>query len=136
MRVLALIAKLFSVSSSAASAVYDSNLLGLLEAEVDNTSDVLMTLSALELFYELAESPNGAKFLLKTTLLQRLTSMISIDVNSISAGETTMNPVRSGIIYLSMGMAISLLLPTRQKGNQRILIVDFYFNIYDAKNHE
>lgn len=51
-RVLALIVKLFSISSLVASAVYDSKLLGLLEAEVNNKSDMLTTLSALELLYE------------------------------------------------------------------------------------
>ncbi|RWR89140.1 26S proteasome non-ATPase regulatory subunit 5 [Cinnamomum micranthum f. kanehirae] len=76
-RVLALIVKLFSISSLVASAVYDSKLLGLLEAEVNNKSDMLTTLSALELLYELAESPHGIKFVLKTTLLQLLTSIIS-----------------------------------------------------------
>lgn len=76
-RVLALITKLFSISSSVASAIYESKLLNLLEAEVNNTSDILTTLSALELLYELAESPHGTKFLLRTTLLQLLTSIIS-----------------------------------------------------------
>ncbi|XP_058101040.1 uncharacterized protein LOC131245531 isoform X2 [Magnolia sinica] len=76
-RVLALIAKLFSISSSVASAVYHSNLLGLLEAEANDTNDMLMTLSAFELLCELAESPHGTEFLIRTTLLQQLTSMIS-----------------------------------------------------------
>ncbi|KAF8409206.1 hypothetical protein HHK36_005280 [Tetracentron sinense] len=76
-RVLALIVKLFSVSSSVASIIYNSNLLGLLEAEVNNTNDILMTLSILELLYELAEIPHGTEFLSRTSLLQILTSMIS-----------------------------------------------------------
>ncbi|XP_077226745.1 ARM repeat superfamily protein [Tasmannia lanceolata] len=76
-RILAVIAKLFAVSPSVASAIYNSNLLSLFEAEVNNTDDLLMTLSALELLYELAESPHGIKFLLRTTLLQLLSSMIS-----------------------------------------------------------
>ncbi|KAI8552512.1 hypothetical protein RHMOL_Rhmol06G0272700 [Rhododendron molle] len=51
-RVLALIVKLFSISSSVASVVYNSNLLSLLEAELRNVNDTLVTLSVLELFYE------------------------------------------------------------------------------------
>ncbi|OVA11523.1 26S proteasome non-ATPase regulatory subunit 5 [Macleaya cordata] len=76
-RVLALIVKLFSVSSSVASIIYNSNLLNLLEAEVSSKNDMLMTLSVLELLYELSEIPHGAKFLSRTTLLQLLTSLIS-----------------------------------------------------------
>ncbi|KAL4204911.1 hypothetical protein AMTRI_Chr01g112060 [Amborella trichopoda] len=76
-RILALIAKLFSISSSVAVAVYESGLLNVLEAEVKNTSDVLMTLSALEVLYELAASPYSSESLLKTSLLQLLISTIS-----------------------------------------------------------
>ncbi|XP_010272362.1 PREDICTED: uncharacterized protein LOC104608165 [Nelumbo nucifera] len=51
-RVLALIVKLFSISSSVASTIFNSNLLSLLEEEIHNTNDMLMTLSVLELLYE------------------------------------------------------------------------------------
>ncbi|GFS41422.1 ARM repeat superfamily protein [Actinidia rufa] len=51
-RVLALVVKLFSISSSVASVVYNSNLLSLLEADVSNVNDTLVTLSVLELYYE------------------------------------------------------------------------------------
>lgn len=51
-RILALIAKLFSLSSSVATAVYDSNLLNLFVIEINNRHDMLTTLSALELLYE------------------------------------------------------------------------------------
>lgn len=54
-RVLALIVKLFSISSSVASVVYNSNLLSLLEAELRNVNDTLVTLSVLELFYEVCQ---------------------------------------------------------------------------------
>lgn len=53
-RILALVVKLFSVSDYVASAVYNSNLLGLLEAEVSNSNDTLATLNILELFYEVS----------------------------------------------------------------------------------
>ncbi|KAJ0986105.1 hypothetical protein J5N97_004461 [Dioscorea zingiberensis] len=76
-RILSLVVKLFSLSSLAASAVYDSNLLGLFEDQINRQDGILMTLSALELLYELAESPHSARFLLKTTLLQLLTGLIS-----------------------------------------------------------
>ncbi|KAJ6791529.1 Uncharacterized protein M6B38_243810 [Iris pallida] len=76
-RVLALIKELFSLSSSAASAVYDANLLQLFEAEIYKSDDMLTTMSALELLYELVESPHSSKFLLKTALLQKLTDTIS-----------------------------------------------------------
>ncbi|KAK6154360.1 hypothetical protein DH2020_008608 [Rehmannia glutinosa] len=52
-RVLALIVRLFSISSSVASEVSRSNLLSLLEAEVKNTNDTLVTLNVLELLYEI-----------------------------------------------------------------------------------
>lgn len=49
---MALVVKLFSVSSSVASAVYNANLLSLLESEISNSNDTLVTLSVLELLYE------------------------------------------------------------------------------------
>ncbi|KVI10483.1 26S proteasome non-ATPase regulatory subunit 5 [Cynara cardunculus var. scolymus] len=94
-RVLALIVKLFSTSSAVASLVYNSNLLGLMEAEVRNTKDTLMTLSMLELLYEvchysvivslpvylqplhdLAEVQHGMEYVLRTNILQLLISII------------------------------------------------------------
>lgn len=51
-RVLALIVKLFSISSTVASVVYNSNLLSLLVEEVRDVNDMLITLSILELLYE------------------------------------------------------------------------------------
>jgi hypothetical protein len=47
-----LIAKLFAVSSSTATAIRDSNLLSLFEAEIKDRKDMLKTLSALEVLYE------------------------------------------------------------------------------------
>ncbi|XP_038688509.1 uncharacterized protein LOC119987665 [Tripterygium wilfordii] len=76
-RVLALIVKLFAVSFSVASAIYNSNLLSLLEAEVSNTNDTLVTLSVLELLYELAEVQHGTEFLSRTSFIQLLSSIIS-----------------------------------------------------------
>ncbi|XP_030928822.1 26S proteasome non-ATPase regulatory subunit 5 isoform X3 [Quercus lobata] len=76
-RVLVLIVKLFSISNSVASTIYNSNLLNLFEAEINNTNDTLVTLSALELLYELAEFQHGTEFLSRTTLLHLLCSIIS-----------------------------------------------------------
>ncbi|KAL3849168.1 hypothetical protein ACJIZ3_011050 [Penstemon smallii] len=76
-RVLALIVKLFSISSSVASEVSKSNLLSLLEAEVRITNDTLVTLSVLELLYELAEVQHGIEFLSRTSFLQLISSIIS-----------------------------------------------------------
>ncbi|KAL7143370.1 hypothetical protein ABFS83_08G186700 [Erythranthe nasuta] len=78
-RVLALIVRLFSASRSVASEVSRSGLLSLLEAEVRNTNDTLVTLSVLELIYELAEVEHSAEFVSKTSLLQLLSSVISND---------------------------------------------------------
>ncbi|KAL5147185.1 26S proteasome non-ATPase regulatory subunit 5 [Glycine soja] len=75
-RVLALVVKLFSVSRSAASTIYSLNLLQLLEAEIRNADDTLVTLSVLELIYELAEIEHGTEFLSKTSIFQLLSSMI------------------------------------------------------------
>ncbi|KAL2483585.1 ARM repeat superfamily protein [Forsythia ovata] len=76
-RVLALIVRLFSISSSVASEISKSNLINILEADVRNTNDTLVTLSVLELLYELAEVQHSAEFLSKTSLLHLLSSMIS-----------------------------------------------------------
>ncbi|KAK4355386.1 hypothetical protein RND71_024357 [Anisodus tanguticus] len=76
-RVLALIVKLFSISTSVASRVYNSNLLSLLEAEISNSNDTLVTLSSLELLYELSDVQHSTEFLSRTKLLQILTSIIS-----------------------------------------------------------
>ncbi|KAL0545825.1 hypothetical protein IC582_015721 [Cucumis melo] len=76
-RVMALVVKLFSVSSSMASAVYNANLLSLLESEINNSKDTLVTLSVLELLYELVEIEHGTKFLPRTSFLQLLSSIIS-----------------------------------------------------------
>lgn len=51
-RILALIVKLFSISSSVASVVYNSNLLSLLVEEALTGNDMLKTLSVIELLYE------------------------------------------------------------------------------------
>ncbi|XP_027172842.1 uncharacterized protein LOC113772470 [Coffea eugenioides] len=75
-RVLALIVKLFSISSSVASLVYSSKLLSLLEREVSNTNDTLVTLTVLELLYELAEVQHSTEFLSRTMLLQLMSSII------------------------------------------------------------
>ncbi|BBH01749.1 ARM repeat superfamily protein [Prunus dulcis] len=76
-RVLALIVKLFSISSYVASAIHRSNLLRLFEAEINNTNDTLATLSVLEIMYELSEVEHGREFLSTSTLLQLLSSIIS-----------------------------------------------------------
>ncbi|CAM0953968.1 unnamed protein product [Alopecurus aequalis] len=76
-RILSLIAKLFAVSSSAATAIRDSNLLSLFEDEIKDRKDMLTTLSALEVLYELAEHPHSNIFLLKTSLLQHITDVIN-----------------------------------------------------------
>ncbi|XP_016433799.1 uncharacterized protein LOC107760286 isoform X1 [Nicotiana tabacum] len=76
-RVLALIVKLFSISTSVASRVYNSNLLSLVEVEISNANDTLVTLSSLELLYELADVQHSTEFLSRTKLLQILTSIIS-----------------------------------------------------------
>ncbi|KAK9089169.1 hypothetical protein Scep_028251 [Stephania cephalantha] len=75
-RVLALIVKLFCVSSSVASIIYGLDLLSLLVAQVSTRSDLLMTLSVLELLYELSEIPHGAEFLPIATFLQLLISFV------------------------------------------------------------
>ncbi|KAE8125837.1 hypothetical protein FH972_020607 [Carpinus fangiana] len=82
-RVLALIVKLFSISNSVASIIYNSNLLGPFEAAINNTDDTLETLSVLELLYELAEIQHGTEFLSRTTLLHLLSSVISTSMESI-----------------------------------------------------
>jgi hypothetical protein len=47
-----LIAKLFTVSSYTATAIRDSNLLSIFEDEIKDRRDMLKTLSALEVLYE------------------------------------------------------------------------------------
>ncbi|ESW05197.1 hypothetical protein PHAVU_011G160300 [Phaseolus vulgaris] len=76
-RVLALVVNLFSVSRSAASIVYSLNLLKLLEAELRNADDTLVTLNVLELLYELSAIEHSTEFLSKTSLYELLSSIIS-----------------------------------------------------------
>uniref|UniRef100_A0A0E0DUP1 Uncharacterized protein n=1 Tax=Oryza meridionalis TaxID=40149 RepID=A0A0E0DUP1_9ORYZ len=57
-RILSLIAKLFAVSTYTATAIFDSNLLSLFEDEIKDRRDMLKTLSALEVLYEMEESQN------------------------------------------------------------------------------
>ncbi|KAJ6314263.1 hypothetical protein OIU78_017848 [Salix suchowensis] len=65
-RVLSLIVKLFSVSRDVASAVYNSNLLSLLEAEIRNTDDTLVSLSVLELLSETRAGSGKSEAILGT----------------------------------------------------------------------
>lgn len=67
-RVLSLIVKLFSISPHVASAVKNSGLLDLLEAEMKGTKDTLVILNVLELYYEVG--------LLFPTLLLSLLSFV------------------------------------------------------------
>ncbi|KAL5230029.1 hypothetical protein ABZP36_028805 [Zizania latifolia] len=76
-RILSLIAKLFAVSSYTATAIRDSNLLSLFEYEIKDRRDMLKTLSALEVLYELVQHPHSNVFLLKTNLLQLITDAIN-----------------------------------------------------------
>uniref|UniRef100_A0A0E0L5K5 Condensin complex subunit 1 C-terminal domain-containing protein n=1 Tax=Oryza punctata TaxID=4537 RepID=A0A0E0L5K5_ORYPU len=76
-RILSLIAKLFAVSTYTATAIFDSNLLSLFEDEIKDRRDMLKTLSALEVLYELVEHPHSNIFLLKTNLLQLIVDVIN-----------------------------------------------------------
>ncbi|XP_052156888.1 uncharacterized protein LOC127774649 [Oryza glaberrima] len=76
-RILSLVAKLFAVSTYTATAIYDSNLLSLFEDEIKDRGDMLKTLSALEVLYELVEHPHSNIFLLKTNLLQLMVDVIN-----------------------------------------------------------
>ncbi|CAN6483604.1 unnamed protein product [Victoria cruziana] len=88
-RAFSLIAKLFS-TPAAASVVNSSGLLDLLVLEVNNSNDVLMTLSTLEILYEIASSPHGSEYLLGTTLLQLLTSLIRNSAESVLRSRSLM----------------------------------------------
>ncbi|WVZ56439.1 hypothetical protein U9M48_006970 [Paspalum notatum var. saurae] len=76
-RILSLIAKLFTVSSYTATSIRDSNLLSIFEDEIKDRRDMLKTLSALEVLYELVEHPHSNIFLLKTNLLQLIIDVIN-----------------------------------------------------------
>ncbi|KAH9330546.1 hypothetical protein KI387_002654, partial [Taxus chinensis] len=83
-RILAIASALFGISSEMAAAVHQSGLLGMFEQELNSTSDMLATLNVLEVLYELAATPYGAKYLLTKNMLQRLASTISdISVDSM-----------------------------------------------------
>ncbi|KAG2309793.1 hypothetical protein Bca52824_029541 [Brassica carinata] len=76
-RVLSLIVKLFSISPHLASAVKNSGLLDLLEAEMKGTKDTLVILNVLELYYELMEVEHSSEFVPQTSLIQMFCSIIS-----------------------------------------------------------
>ncbi|KZV27253.1 hypothetical protein F511_04706 [Dorcoceras hygrometricum] len=87
-RILALIVKLFSISSSVASEISKSNFLNLLEAEVRNTDDTLVILSVLELLSELAEVQHSAEFVSRTSIFQLLCSIISEAAETVLRSRT------------------------------------------------
>lgn len=62
--------KLSSVFGFVVSLIHNSDPLNSLKVEVRNTKDILVTLGALELLYELAEVQRGSVSLPKTTLDQ------------------------------------------------------------------
>ncbi|KAL5203204.1 hypothetical protein ABZP36_014156, partial [Zizania latifolia] len=74
--ILSLISKLFAVSRYTATAICDSKLLSLFEDEIKDRRDMLKTLSALEVLYQLVEHPHSNIFLLKTNLLQLIIDVI------------------------------------------------------------
>ncbi|KAJ1264023.1 hypothetical protein BS78_09G231000 [Paspalum vaginatum] len=76
-RILSLIAKLFTVSSYTATSICDSNLLSIFEDEIKDRRDMLKTLSALEVLYELVEHRHSNIFVLKTNLLQLIIDVIN-----------------------------------------------------------
>lgn len=77
-RILSLVSKLFSISSSTAAVVHKSNLLDLIVEEVHRTDDAIVTSTVLELLYEihLSDVQHGTEFLPKKTLFQILMSII------------------------------------------------------------
>ncbi|GMH24940.1 hypothetical protein Nepgr_026783 [Nepenthes gracilis] len=97
-RVLALIVKLFSVSPSVASVIYNSKLLALLESEVSGANDTLVTLSVLELLYEMTEVKHAVEFLSKTSLLQLISTLIS---------NTSMEPILRSRAMIICGRMLS-----------------------------
>ncbi|KAK8928324.1 hypothetical protein KSP39_PZI017630 [Platanthera zijinensis] len=128
-RILALIKELFSLSENVASLIYSSNLLKLFEVEINGRSDMLTILSALEILYELAESPHSAKFLLKTSLLQLLTVMISNDtVDSILRSRAMLISGR----LLSTPAALKAIDPSRI--NALLLTIDGRLNLVESQS--
>eukprot|EP00252_Welwitschia_mirabilis_P022221 TRINITY_DN5964_c0_g1_i3.p1 TRINITY_DN5964_c0_g1~~TRINITY_DN5964_c0_g1_i3.p1 ORF type:complete len:400 (+),score=79.27 TRINITY_DN5964_c0_g1_i3:56-1201(+) len=83
-RILSLLSSLFLISDDTATTIYHSGLLQLFERELNNSTDMLATLNALEVLYEMASSSNASKYLLTKNLLSRLSATIcSRDVDSI-----------------------------------------------------
>nr|CAB3464495.1 unnamed protein product [Digitaria exilis] len=111
-RILSLIAKLFTVSRYTATAIRDSNLLSIFEDEIKDRRDMLKTLSALEVLYELVEHPHSNVFLLKTNLLQLI-----IDVINDSSADSV---IRSRAVLISVTnliVAIDKILNTEENQN-------------------
>ncbi|KAJ6966392.1 hypothetical protein NC652_004070 [Populus alba x Populus x berolinensis] len=132
-RVLSLIVKLFSVSRDVASAVYNSNLLSLLEEKIRNTDDTLVSLSVFELFYELAEVKHATEFLSKTTLVQLLSSTISnMSKEAILRSRAMMISGR----LLSNDNNIYKFIDESSKTYTEVLeLIDFHKDIYLKKLH-
>lgn len=75
-RIFSVIAFLFKHSKQAVPAIKESGILGVLELELSNGSDVLAQMNALELLHEIAVTPDGARFLTDGGLLQQLVSIM------------------------------------------------------------
>ncbi|GMH17803.1 hypothetical protein Nepgr_019644 [Nepenthes gracilis] len=97
-RVLALIVKLFLVSPSVVSVIYNSKLLALLESEVNGANDTFVTMSVLELLYEMTEVKHVMEFLSKTTLLQLTSTLVS---------NTSMEPILRSRAMIICGRVLS-----------------------------
>ncbi|KAK6132802.1 hypothetical protein DH2020_033445 [Rehmannia glutinosa] len=94
-RVLALIVRLFSISSSVASEVSRSNLLSLLEAEVKNTNDTLVTLNVLELLYEITSG--AAESILRSRAMMIAGRLLSKENAFAFIDESSVRTVLSAI---------------------------------------
>lgn len=128
-RILALIKELFSLSENVASSVYALNLLNLFEVEINGSNDMLTILSALEILYELAQTPHSAKFLLKTSLLQLLIDTIS---------NNTVDSILRARAMLISGRLLSSPDSSKTIDQSRImtllLAIDGRLNILDSEN--
>lgn len=75
-RIFSIIASLVKNSEQAVLAIKESGIFKALELELNNRNDVLAQMNALELLYEIAVTPDGAKFVIDGGLLQHLISIM------------------------------------------------------------
>ncbi|KAG6793816.1 hypothetical protein POTOM_003039 [Populus tomentosa] len=146
-RVLSLIVKLFSVSRDVASAVYNSNLLSLLEEKIRNTDDTLVSLSVFELFYETGAGSGKNEAILGTNWAfgiagqRKLRILVEKSMEVVKSGNMSKEAILRSRAMMISGRLLSndniyMFIDESSKTYPEVLeLIDFHKDIYLKKLH-